>query len=111
MFGLMTTMSPREMNFLMPPMASMAAFTICLGRRAVRHDKVRPGSCLGCLGEYVQSLRNREPRAGSMPQVLGISFCPYVHLTFPLASDAKMPPKQRAAKIMNAVFILVRKSG
>ena len=27
----------------------------------------------------------------------------------PLASDANMPPKQRAEKIRNAIFILVRK--
>ena len=32
------------------------------------------------------------------------------HRTFPLASEAKMPPKQRTAKIMNAVFMLCWKS-
>jgi hypothetical protein len=34
-----------------------------------------------------------------------------VHLTFPLASDARMPQKQRAEKITNAVFMLVRNRG
>ena len=33
------------------------------------------------------------------------------HRTFPLASEAKMPPKQRIAKIMKDVFILCWKSG
>ncbi len=33
------------------------------------------------------------------------------HLTFPRASDAKMPPKQRTPNMMNAVFTLVRKAG
>ncbi len=33
------------------------------------------------------------------------------HLTFPRARDAKMPPKQRAEKIVNAVFMLARNSG
>jgi hypothetical protein len=31
--------------------------------------------------------------------------------TFPLASEAKMPPKQRTAKMMNDVFMLSWKSG
>jgi len=31
--------------------------------------------------------------------------------TFPLASEANMPPKQRMAKMMNDVFILSRKNG
>ncbi len=33
------------------------------------------------------------------------------HRTFPLASEANMPPKQRMVKMMNAVFILCWKSG
>jgi hypothetical protein len=33
------------------------------------------------------------------------------HLTFPLASDANMPKKQKAAKTMNAAFMLFRKTG
>ena len=31
------------------------------------------------------------------------------YLTLPLASDANMPPKQRAAKTMNATLALVKK--
>lgn len=33
------------------------------------------------------------------------------HLTFPLASDANMPKKQKAAKTIKAVFKLFRKTG
>ena len=33
------------------------------------------------------------------------------YLTLPLASDAKTPPKQRTAKIRNAVLVLAKKAG
>jgi len=33
------------------------------------------------------------------------------HLTLPLASEANVPPKQRTAKMIKAVFALVKKAG
>ena len=99
-----------KQNLLIPPMASMAASRSFFRGHAVCNHSGMEG-CLCSLGHQVGPLRQRKACTSQRCQIFRNFRRSIVHLTFPSPSTQKDPPKQRAAKIMNAVFVLVRNSG